>query len=247
MKIIQLNIFLGTYTDNLISFLLDEKPDLVTMQEVTPEAFQIILKKTNLCGYLDKTTPFRELKNHIFLGNAVLTRGKIITRHVVRLNEYIEIGPLAEIKENELEKIPRSLLDAKIEMGKKHFHIISAQLAVRADRRDSPKKIRQAEKFSSYIKSLGEEPFIIGADFNAIPDSRVIKIINKVAQNSFDDFPIERTTHPTFHKTKDFIPAGLVIDYIYTSRHFQIKSLRAPVIDVSDHLPLIAEMEFKER
>ena len=42
MKIIQLNIFLGAYLDNLSRFLVEEKPDAVTMQEVTQEAFNII-------------------------------------------------------------------------------------------------------------------------------------------------------------------------------------------------------------
>ena len=246
MKIIQINIFLGAYLDNLSHFLLEEKPDGVTMQEVTQEAFNIISKKTNLSGFLDKTTPFKKSSNQVFFGNAILTRGKIIKKHTVRLNENMEIGPLGEIKGEDLEKIPRGLLDLQIEIDKWRFHLITTQLAVRKDRKDSPEKIRQAGSFSNYVRALGMEPFIIGGDLNAIPQSRVIKIIDRVAQNSFYSFGIKRTTHPTFHKTIDFIPQGLVIDYIYTSTHFKVPSLRAPVVDVSDHLPLIAEVEFKK-
>lgn len=248
MKMVQINIFLGTYLDNLIRFLQEEKPDVVTMQEVTPESFQMILEETGLNGYFDKTVAIKEDKNLTSLGNAILTRGKIVGHHIVRLNKDKEVGRLDEVERKggkELERFPRSLLSVLIEMDGQQFYLISTQLAVRKDRKDSPEKSRQANKVVDHLKSLGEEPFVIGGDFNAIPSSGVIKIIDRVAKNSFDDFSIQRTTHPTFHKTKDFLPQGLVIDYIYTSKHFEVKLLRAPVVDISDHLPLIADIEWR--
>lgn len=243
MKIIQINIFFGANLDSLNRFLLKERPDAITMQEVTQDAFEIISKKTGLFGYLDKTTRFRALNNFAFFGNAVLTKGKIIKKNVVRLNKYMKIESLEEIGKKDLEKIPRGLLDLLIEVDDFRFHLISTHLAVRKDMNDSPEKIRQADVFSNYIKSLGNNPFIIGGDLNAVPQSHVVKIIDKVAQNSFYDFGIERTTHPTLHKTKNLLVHGLVVDYVYTSKHFKVQSLKAPVVNVSDHLPLVAEVK----
>jgi endonuclease/exonuclease/phosphatase family metal-dependent hydrolase len=70
-------------------------------------------------------------------------------------------------------------------------------------------------------------------------------MIEAVARNLSAEPPsrITRSLHPTIHKTAREKPEGLFVDFIFGSKHFTVKSIDAPVVEVSDHLPIRAILE----
>lgn len=252
IKFIQINIYKGKYLDVLIDFLKKEDPDFVSMQEVS-------LGIVNL--FLDKTvSTFEYLKHRLQLngifhadinlsdspvtsgfGNAVFSKFPIVISKVVPLKMFRELT-CAELEDQKLStELPRHILDAVVDVGGLKVHAMSLHGAWTAPPTDTEETVRQANAISDYLNSLGDKPFILGCDLNTVLDSQVVKIISGRANNLMEVVPYSYTTHPTVHK---IVPRRLLVDYIFTSKHFKVLSLAIPEVLVSDHLPVVAELEF---
>lgn len=250
LKFIQVNIYKGGYFDALVDFLRQEKPDFISMQEVT----------TGKLNYTDDKTInlFRELKDKLGMegvynvdlklegdegstfGNAVLAKFPIVNSHREVLSEFRPLT-LEEIEEDQeiWGKVPRHVLDLTVDVNGQQVHAMSWHGAWTAPPADNVETLKQAKKIAEYLKSL-DDPFILGCDSNAVLQSRTIQTINEVATNLMEGSGILQTTHPKIHK---IVPRGYLIDFIFVSPHFKLKSIKAPLVTVSDHLPVVAELE----
>ncbi len=251
LKFVQINIYMGKYLDALLDFLKKEKPDFISMQEVT-------YGEVNLTGNTNQNL-FEILKNSLQLneasaillkttgnpegafGNAVLTPHKILKQNEIILNKFRTMSKDDLFSEKVAPTHPKKLLDALVEFGGQKIHAMSVHGAWTAPPRDTEENLRQAKLIADYLESLGEEPFILGGDMNMLPETGVIKTINKVANNLILGTNIKQTTHPTAHR---IAPRGFLVDYVFVSKHFKPISVEAPLVTVSDHLPIIAELEF---
>jgi endonuclease/exonuclease/phosphatase family metal-dependent hydrolase len=86
------------------------------------------------------------------------------------------------------------------------------------------------------VKKLKEKnlPTILLGDFNVLPETESISIINKVYKNLNKEFNIPKTCL-----------SGRIIDYIFINDAFRVNSFLVDVVDISDHYPLITEIELK--
>jgi endonuclease/exonuclease/phosphatase family metal-dependent hydrolase len=83
-------------------------------------------------------------------------------------------------------------------------------------------------------------PTIIAGDFNLLPESHSLKILNDNFKNLITEFKIV-STRPDF---SDEIDRGEeVVDYVFVNDQIQVKDFSVIQTDVSDHLPLILEFE----
>src|SRR3989344_2903483 len=252
IKFIQVNIYKGRYLNSLLDFLKSEKPDIVSCQEVTAgevnlcqdksaNLFETIKNELGFDGVYHADLNFSDMPAARF-GNAVFSRFPILDKKVVVLKDF------RPITYDELEgdtaydirpKIPRHLLDAVLDLGKLKIHAMSWHGAWTAPPVDTEETLRQSKLVASYISSL-EEPFILGCDANNILGNETIGLINKAANNLMIGQNIAQTTHPKVHK---IVPRGFLVDFIFCSKDFQLKSLSAAQILVSDHLPVVANLE----
>ena len=252
LKIIQVNIFKGKYLDNLVKFIKEEDPDLITMQEVTAGNFNLYEEKSanvfnilkEKLGYFGVFNGDLKIKNDSKseFGNAVFSKYEIISKAVIVLKPFREIT-MEELDgngEDIRELIPRHLLDAVIKVEGNKIHVISWHGAWTAPPTDTNETLKQADKVAAYLDSL-DDAFLLGGDLNNIVTNKTVGTINKVANNLMINSGVVQTTHPTIHK---IAPKGFMIDYIFTSSHFKLKNLYVPQIIVSDHLPVIVEVKF---
>ena len=137
-------------------------------------------------------------------------------------------------------KFPRNLLSAQCVIDGQRIRTISWHAAWTAPPTDTEETLRQAKDVADYLKNL-KGPFILGCDMNALPQSRTVGLINAVANNLMMNSGVLQTTQPKIHK---IAPRGFLIDYIFTSSHFKLKKLEVPEVVISDHLPVVAELEF---
>ncbi|HLA04031.1 MAG TPA: hypothetical protein VJ065_02220, partial [Patescibacteria group bacterium] len=107
---------------------------------------------------------------------------------------------------------------------------------------DTDETLRQAKEVANYLKNL-KEPFILGCDMNAVIQGKTAGLISQSANNLMMNSQVLQTTHPKIHK---IAPRGFLIDYIFTSPHFKLKKLEVPQVTISDHLPVVAELEFNQ-
>lgn len=234
---------------NLLTFLEQEDPDIITMQEVSAgqenlcsdKRIELFLYLRDSLGLNGAVAPLFYVKGDpdAYLGNAILVKGDILTQNTLWLNDYREVG-LHETRD--YEQIPRNALELQIDCGGKKFFVLSTHLVWTKDPIVTATKLQVAMKLVDYLKDYGDKPFLLGGDFNMPLGSEVVDIFNSVANNVVLGSQITRTTHPALHKTKDIYPRGLLVDFIFTSKHFGVKYVSAPVVDISDHLPVLATL-----
>src|SRR3990167_5217664 len=249
VKFIQINIYKGQYLDALISFLKDQNPDIIAMQEVTAGELNLCDKNLDLFEYFKKELDWNGVIDKVmkpvdspesFLGNAVFSKYQIIDSETLVLKTFNEFT-LAKFHDfKNFTNFPRNLLSAECVLNGRKIRVISWHAAWTAPPADTEETLRQAKEVAGFLQNL-KEPFILGCDMNAVPQSKTAAFINQAANNLMMNSGVLQTNHPKIHK---IAPRGFLIDYIFTSHHFKLKKLEVPEVTISDHLPVIAELEF---
>jgi endonuclease/exonuclease/phosphatase family metal-dependent hydrolase len=194
-------------------------PDIVTLQEVH--------RKTWQARFRDQ---FAELESRTGLhgtfapsyvqggggyGNAILTRGRLV---------QAEVHPLPCIGE------PRALLEATIRIDGATISFYTTHLTSWG-RLNAENRAEQLRCLARKVRA-SRHPYIFAGDFNTAPDSPEMEAFRRenVAQLA------TREIGPTFPFWDE------QIDYIFADHGWQVRASRAWPIEVSDHLPVTAEL-----
>lgn len=104
---------------------------------------------------------------------------------------------------------------------------------------DTLKRIKQSEKIIEMIKKT-ESAKILTGDFNLLPNTKSIKMIENIMQNLISEFNIKKTRSDLspFFGTSDFQKFA---DYTFVSNDITVEDFKVPEVKISDHLPLILE------
>lgn len=104
---------------------------------------------------------------------------------------------------------------------------------------DTLKRIRQSEKIMEMIKKTDGAKILTG-DFNLLPETKSIKIIEENFRNLIKEFNIKKTRSnlSPFFGTSDFQKFA---DYTFVSDNVNVTDFKVPDVSISDHLPMILE------
>jgi len=249
-KFIQINIYKGKYLAELVKFLRNENPDFIALQEVSSGSVNLCEnKKIDLFSVLTQSLKYYGVReNDIYVkkppgsfGNAIFSKYRIKAKYILRFKDstYRTIEELYD--ESLYEHNPRHLLSARIDFKDRDFHVISWHGTWTAPPTDTKETLRQSSIAADYIKKIKGQ-YVIGCDLNSTLAHETVKKINRVANNLLLGENIHESTNPKVHK---IAPLGFLVDFIYTSSKIRKKSIKVPQITVSDHLPVIANLEFK--
>lgn len=163
---------------------------------------------------------------HIFgkATNIILPYGNaIISKYPIESYEIINI-PLPKNKtfKNHYEK--RSILKAKILINNTYLNVYITHLGLNTD--------EQINGIKTLVDNVIKDNSIIMGDFNMTPDNKLLNSLN-----NFNTRTIEKTW-PSDKPIKK-------LDYIYVSKNIKIKSSKVLNDIISDHKPIIAEIEVK--
>ena len=256
LKVIQVNIYKGKYLPQLIDFLKKESPDIITTQEVTTggfnltgdlsaNLFEVLKDKLKLKGVYHGDSKLTGSPGSLF-GNAVFTKFRIKKSRVVTLKKFksVTLDELDGRSANEIRpQIPRHILDVLVDLPSGEFHAISVHGAWTAPPTDTKENLRQAGLIRDYLDQLSKnsEPFIMGGDLNMPPGTKVIGMISSVSNNLMLKPGFTYSLNPKVHA---IAPKNYLVDYIFISKHFKVLSVDVPEVSVSDHLPVVAKLEF---
>ena len=238
LKILSWNIWCGTYLDEVIKFLKTADADIIALQEVVEDErgnlVEIIAKEL---GYeyvhaIGMNMPVRFLPKYkkddektIKFGTAILSKYKIVDNKIYEL-----------VDENK-----RLVIGADIKIGNETLHIFSIHLK---HTHQKPSEIQDVET-ENLLKLLPEKNTVVMGDFNALPESSVIKKMSQVLKNAGENF-----ITPTWSVFKDGCTCvtkdGEIIyqlDYIFTSKDIKTNSFKVYESKASDHLPISAMIE----
>lgn len=104
---------------------------------------------------------------------------------------------------------------------------------------DTPERIAQSKKILDFLSTQNGAKIVAG-DFNLLPDTESIHLIERQMNNLISQYNISITRSPLspYYGTAGFQKFA---DYAFVSAEVVVKSFKVPDIAISDHLPMILE------
>lgn len=239
MKILQLNIWGGKLSRQIVDLLRREQPDVVCLQEVITiaggesfffEDLEEIQKHTGYeHAYHAPSHTFNLMKRKADWGNAILSRSPFL--ETADVYTYGEPIPDFDFLKDTDYNTGRVLQHAIIETENGPLHILNHHgYHVHSHKNGDDETLRQCGLIADYVKGL-EGRIVLCGDFNLLPDSSSIELINSFLVNHVIENKVLTTRTPLTHKTE-------ACDFIFTSPDIEVKSFQVLDDIVSDHKAL---------
>lgn len=241
VTILQWNIYWKQLIEPVIDFIRAVDPDIFCLQELMDGYVQqfdgdsVEKIKNDLHANAAYTYIHFKGKNHR-QGNGVFTKHTIVSSRQQWIRESDESLPETFDNEN------RSYDEATIQIGGKSIAVGTTHMSYSHAFEDTERKITEGKRLLGCIPT-GEVPYIMCGDLNSPSGSYVVSELDKVLGNLGPD-PDQNTW-----TTKPFGYNGFIedklnwrLDHIYGKN---ITAVRSEILttDVSDHLPLLIEVE----
>ena len=94
-----------------------------------------------------------------------------------------------------------------------------------------------------FFKIRKDIPVIVVGDFNLLPNTESIKILNNELINLIEKYDI-KSTRPNFDDGLD--SGNIVCDYIFVNDKIKVNDFKVIKTNISDHLPLLLDFDIKE-
>ena len=248
IKYMNLNIWNGgILLYDAIEFLKKVKPDILALQEVHNET-DMKLDRTFRTGYIiQKELGFSHMEFAPFYllnrdGKKSDKGNAVFSSYTLHPNQSIFFDvPYKEVM-HDLEDpphTPRALQHVVVDVDGKKLNVFNVHGIWGTDGDDNPRRLQMSETIVNAVKDKNH--VILSGDFNTNDYTQSIKNIGKVLHNVFEE---PRKT--SFNMRRKPVNSGFgsaVVDNIFVSSDIKVMSYQMPDVDVSDHLPLIAELE----
>lgn len=221
MKIIFLNVLYGQLKEPLREFLNKH------------------VKNTDVFCFQESSEPFLEIARPILKDFESKTVHKLVSSgddfyQTIFVNKKFEMKNYKTIFEGEDDMG----LTNMAEVGNIHF--INVHGVCRpGDKMDSPKRLEQSKRIIDEAKGLA----IIGGDFNLMPNTESIEMFKKSGYLDLIKKYGIKATRNEFAWKKYPGHELYFCDYVFVSPEIKVKSFEVPEMTISDHLPMILEIE----
>ncbi len=241
MKLITLNTWGGRVTEQLYDFIKknSSKIDIFCFQEMYHGSAKVLVEEkgdvlnlfSNIqnilsehTGYFRPSLPGYGLAVFVNKNIKVIEEGDVI----IYINKEYKGGG------NHL----RNLQYIKFTEDNKLFSIANIHgLWNGMGKTDTEDRLYQSKKILDFTKNLSHD-FILCGDFNLLPDTESIKMIEDSGlRNLIKEFSITSTRTSLYEKPVKFA------DYIFSSKGIKVKDFKVLPDEVSDHSPLYLEFE----
>lgn len=260
MKLLDLNIGIKLdNNDDVINFINMEDADICTFQEAMNgtqdscfEMFKSANKINNIANY-----PYNAFAP-LFIADGITKDGNIVRdfggkaeqgcllvskynikdhKNQFYYNEYRYEYDATNFRE---EDWCRSIQKAIIDIDGKELQIINVHGIWNKDKVGDDRTIMQSKFILDNIRE--DIPVIVVGDFNLLPDTESIKILNDKLINLIEEYNI-KSTRPTFDDGLDV--GNLVCDYVFVNDKIVVNDLKVINSNISDHLPIILDFDIK--
>lgn len=238
LKALSWNIWQGKNLKEVTETIRDINPDIIGLLEVdegitTNNAETIGRELGYNCVYYRTFEKNRD-GQHYLQGNAILTKSNITEKSLSWLNRDIVFDGTSKTE-------PRAVVIAKTTIGGLSLNICVTHLAHIHNFKESQIQAIQTEEL---LKNVPSEHSILMGDFNALPNSTVVKNIEEKLVNT--DKSCDKATWSVFpegHKGCKLTGLDYRLDYIFTSKDLKVVDFKVMDSKASDHLPVIATFE----
>lgn len=238
--------------EEIISYIKDNDFDILHLQEVgagrlSRSGFDNFSEIKKRLGYKGELALPWDIKNdkQTYTGNATFYKSTFdyAKKEVVSLKSFCSIEKYIENNDQFIKDLPKNALALQFVFGTQPIWFINTHLAWGPNPKDEPYKVEQGLKLRDYLATL-TEPFVLSGDFNVVKSSAVVKAIDELAVNHAVEAHITNTLNPRLHRAKQLFPAGLAVDFIYTTKDLQTSGFDlVDTPDLSDHFGLRIDLK----
>lgn len=226
LKFLSWNIWIDGYFDQVTDFLKKSEADIIGLQEVlSDDPRRDVISFLHKLGYEHIFAPIKKTWGDKVWsdGPAVFSKYKIQSSKTYILSK--DDG--------------RAAARADILIGNELLHVFSTHL-IHTHQKQSDV---QEEQGLNLIKELPDEHALVMGDFNAKPDSTVIKNMENVLINS--DSTSQATWSVYTEGCKVCMPNKIdtKLDYIFVSKDLKASNFKVEESKASDHLPISVTVE----
>ncbi|OIP57600.1 MAG: hypothetical protein AUK12_02870 [Candidatus Levybacteria bacterium CG2_30_37_29] len=248
IKFLTINILHGgTFWDNLVSFVHQQKPDIVFLQEVYNGHDQSLEKRFRTVDEFKKEFTFLSHAKfepslfdtnmgNIEWGNAVFSKFPISSSKALFFDIPLKPSPLVENEDPR--QTPESMTCVEIDILGKILYGFNIHGIWDTHGNDTVRRFEMLTVVKGAIH--GKSPAILAGDFNLSPITKFVDEIEKELTSVFGNSL--SSTFNMMHKTKPGY-ATAVVDMVFVSYDIKVLSKEMPNVDVSDHMPLVAILE----
>lgn len=249
VKFITLNIWQGgNLLDEALLFLQEKDPDILLMQEVYDgknflyeqkyRTFDLVRKILSF-PYASFSPAFLDTRTigNINRGNAVFSKFPILGNTTITYDlpygKFDEEHPTSSY-----EKVPMCIEHAVLLIQGNKYNIYNLQGIWGKDGKDNERRLKMSKVLVEEVKD--KERVILAGDFNLNPDTKTIRNVEKYLRNVF------KNKLPTTFNMKQKKKLGFaesVVDMVFVSHDVNVIDCSCPQVDISDHLPLVCDLE----
>jgi len=243
MKLISLNIELNIHDELVLPFLKNEKADVVCIQEILEENFEMYKKELGLQGIFKPWSPVSSRARPLLLGK--MQGIAIFTKNIVSSGYNFYIGkeenhlkPFSEWLENKEEYNKDKVLvwiTTKDKDGKE-YKIVTTHFTITKQGESTPEQLEHLDLLFKALDPLGE--FVLVGDFNA---PRGNETFTRLARKYTDNIPPEYKTSidKNLHRNGEIL---FMVDGLFTTPHYDGTNVKL-VDGLSDHMAIVADIE----
>lgn len=264
MLLISLNVALfETNNEKLYKFLLEQKADIVCLQEVADKIDEsvdtaflskrfidkatrklqysffgptLIIKDFHQKNFHQKESFDFDFKGFLKTGNLIKSKLKMLKRsNVFMKSKKIKVTDWSTWPMIESKAV--QVADLQLPESKK-LRILNYHGIWTKEKIGNKETLKACQKINQLAKEV-DYPVIITGDFNLFPDTKSMKIFKDFT--SLVDTHNIKTTRPKSNELSHL--RRNVIDYILISKGIKINSFEVLDSDISDHLPLVLNFE----
>jgi len=101
---------------------------------------------------------------------------------------------------------------------------------------DSDNRLKQSQKIINFLDARNEDCKILGGDFNLLPETQSVKMLEVDLKNLIKEYNITSTRSSFYTKPEKFA------DYCFVPPTVDVKQFEVLKDEISDHLPLLVEI-----
>jgi endonuclease/exonuclease/phosphatase family metal-dependent hydrolase len=227
MRIIFLNVWGESMRDELVDYIAKEAPttDVFCFQEANDEVKQRC--KDTLKDYVEQSEYKFLDEDNDFPQSTFIKKGIEILSQGTLLEDEPDCG---------------LILYTEIKVSDKSLYICNVHGTARpGDKLDTPERLKQSRTVINFFKDKND-PIVIGGDFNTNLETESISMFSSNGyRDLIKEFEIKTTRN---HFAWDRWPTKMYYsDYVFLNDEVTLKSFEVIDNEVSDHLPLILDVE----
>ncbi len=240
VSILQWNSWYLEDINKIAVFLKAHKADIICLQELTInfDTQQHIHTPNFIAEQLGYHVHFQEIAfagKELKLANAIFSKHPITSTRTVWVNQEQGSGNYDD--EN------RAYVEAVIDVANVKLTVGTVHMSYTHAFEPSERKLQETDALVKAI-SNNKSNFILTGDFNAQPNSEVIRRIQECVVNLGPDYDQNTwTTKPFSYNGFEVNELDYRLDYVFGSQDIEVVSAQTLSTDVSDHLPVLVEIQ----